>query len=74
MRTLQPGRRQVNVVSTRKREHARKPGGICDLIRKCSPPQYLELFARERIEGWTQWVDQVDTYLSRALGNLVEAG
>lgn len=55
MRTLQPGRTQVNLVSTRKREHSRKPDEIYDLIEKCSPGPYLELFARFGREGWDQW-------------------
>jgi len=63
MRTLQPGRRQVNLIATRKREHSRKPRELYETIRQCSRGPYLELFARQRIEGWTQWGDQVDTYL-----------
>ncbi|HMO41693.1 MAG TPA: MT-A70 family methyltransferase [Saprospiraceae bacterium] len=55
MRTLQPGRRQVNILSTQKREHSRKPDEIYDLIEACSPGPYLELFARFRREGWRQW-------------------
>lgn len=55
MRTLQPGRTQVNIVPTRKREHSRKPDEVYDLIEQCSPGPYLELFARFRREGWDQW-------------------
>ena len=54
-RTLVAGRRQVNVVSTRKREHSRKPDEIYPLIESCSRGPYLELFARERRKGWTVW-------------------
>ncbi len=42
MRTLAPGRRQVNLVPTRKREHSRKPDEIYELIERCSPGPYLE--------------------------------
>ncbi|HPY29326.1 MAG TPA: MT-A70 family methyltransferase [Verrucomicrobiota bacterium] len=55
MRTLPPGRSQVNLFSTRKREHSRKPDELYDIIEACSPGPYLELFARFRREGWTQW-------------------
>lgn len=55
MRTLQPGRTQVNVISQRKREHSRKPDEIYDLVEECSPGPYLELFARHPREGWAQW-------------------
>ncbi|MBK7325227.1 MT-A70 family protein [Candidatus Propionivibrio aalborgensis] len=55
MRTLSPGRTQVNLLSTRKREHSRKPDEIYDLVESCSPGPYLELFARFKREGWHQW-------------------
>lgn len=55
MRTLQPGRSQVNYISTRKREHSRKPDEIFDIIESCSPGPYLELFARFPRVGWKQW-------------------
>ncbi len=55
MRTLQPGRTQVNIVRARKREHSRKPDEIYDVIESCSPGPYLELFARFCRPGWEQW-------------------
>lgn len=55
MRTLKPGRTQVNILATRKREHSRKPDEIYDIIESCSPGPYLELFARFRRKGWDQW-------------------
>lgn len=64
MRTLAPGRSQVNVVVSRKREHSRKPDEVYGLVEECSPGPYLELFARERIPGWTQWGNEVDSYVS----------
>lgn len=63
MRTLKPGRTQVNLLATRKEEHSRKPGEMYDIIEACSPGPRLELFARERRPGWQQWGDQVDTYM-----------
>lgn len=62
MRTLAPGRRQVNILISRKQEHSRKPDELYDLIERCSPGPYLELFARKRVRGWSQWGDQVDSY------------
>ena len=55
MRTLPPGRTQVNILSTRKREHSRKPDEIYDIIEACSPGPYLEVFARFKRPGWKQW-------------------
>lgn len=57
-RTLAPGRRQVNYIGTRKREHSRKPDEQYALIESCSPGPYLELFARGVRPGWATWGDQ----------------
>jgi N6-adenosine-specific RNA methylase IME4 len=62
MRTLAPGRSQVNVIVKRKQEHSKKPDLIYDIIQRCSPGPYCELFSRHRVEGWTQWGDEVDSY------------
>jgi N6-adenosine-specific RNA methylase IME4 len=59
-RTLAPGRRQVNMIETRKREHSRKPDEQYDIIEACSPGPRIELFARGIREGWMTWGDQAD--------------
>ena len=59
-RTLGPGRRQVNLLATRKREHSRKPDEQYALIENCSRGPYLELFGRGVRKGWTVWGDQAD--------------
>ncbi len=59
MRTLAPGRRQVNLFYSRKREHSRKPEELYDIIEACSPDPYLELFARHARRGWVAWGDEV---------------
>jgi len=59
-RTLRPGRTQVNYVSSRKREHSRKPDEQYKIIETCSPGPFLELFARGRRSGWTNWGNQAD--------------
>lgn len=59
-RTLDPGRTQVNMIQTRKREHSRKPDEQYDLIESCSPGQYLEMFGRGVRQGWTVWGNQAD--------------
>lgn len=61
-RTLQPGRRQVNFLATRKREHSRKPDEQYAIIESCSPGPHLELFARGTRPGWIVWGHQADEY------------
>lgn len=55
LRTLAAGRRQVNLIETRKREHSRKPDELYPIIEACSPGPYLELFARYPRSGWQVW-------------------
>ena len=57
-RTLAPGRRQVNLIASRKREHSRKPDEQYDLIESCSPGPYVELFGRGTRRRWHVWGNQ----------------
>jgi N6-adenosine-specific RNA methylase IME4 len=59
-RTLAPGRTQVNLFATRKREHSRKPDEQYEIIESCSAGPYLELFARGTRPNWTVWGNQAD--------------
>ncbi|HUZ44382.1 MAG TPA: MT-A70 family methyltransferase [Acidimicrobiales bacterium] len=60
LRTAAAGRRQVNMIESRKREHSRKPDEQYGLIESCSPGPYLELFARYPRLGWTAWGNEAD--------------
>lgn len=81
MRTLAPGRSQVNMIETRKREHSRKPDEQYALIEACSPGPYLELFARYPQQHWASWGNEADegivpqgkTYKGYA-GGVIEGG
>lgn len=76
-RTLAPGRRQVNYLASRKREHSRKPDEQYLIIESCSPGPYLELFARGARPRWINWGDQAhsayeptwSTYANRSDGS-----
>jgi len=54
-RTREAGRRQVNLLASRKREHSRKPDEQYPIIEACSPGPYIELFARGLKQGWIPW-------------------
>jgi N6-adenosine-specific RNA methylase IME4 len=43
--------------------HSSKPDQIRLLIEKCSPPPYLELFARRLSPGWTVWGNAIERTL-----------
>ena len=62
VRTLKPGRTQVNVIKSRKREHSRKPDEQYKIIEGCSWGPYLELFARGKRKKWTVWGNESKFY------------
>lgn len=62
VRTLAPGRRQVNILKTMKREHSRKPDEFFDIVENCSWGPRLEMFARGSRIGWSTWGDQAEEY------------
>lgn len=61
-RTLAPGRSQVNIIRSMKREHSRKPDEQYEVIEACSPGPFLEMFARGPRKGWVGWGNQADDY------------
>lgn len=63
LRTLAPGRSQVNIIKSRKREHSRKPDELYQIIEDCSPGPYLEMFARGQFNhSWSVWGNQAEDY------------
>lgn len=62
IRTLQPGRSQENIISSRKREHSRKPDEQYKLIESCSWGPYLEMFSRGTRSNWACWGNQTEEY------------
>jgi N6-adenosine-specific RNA methylase IME4 len=61
-RTLAPGRSQVNILKTQKREHSRKPDEFYEIVEACSSGPYLEMFARGARKGWFAWGNQSEEY------------
>jgi N6-adenosine-specific RNA methylase IME4 len=80
-RTLAPGRRQVNIIKTQKREHSRKPDELYQVIEDCSRGPFLEMFARGTRKGWSMWGNQAhdeyfpswDTYANHSQAPLSRA-
>ncbi len=62
VRTLAPGRSQENIISSRKREHSRKPDEQYELIESCSWGPFLEMFSRGKRPNWACWGNQTDDY------------
>lgn len=47
--------RVPNVVMAPKTGHSVKPGAFVDLVQRCSPAPYVELFSRRPQLGWDSW-------------------
>lgn len=54
-------RNQPNWLFAIRQDHSHKPEEIYDIIERCSPSPYLELFARRRRSGWQAWGDQIES-------------
>jgi N6-adenosine-specific RNA methylase IME4 len=73
LRTREAGRTQVNLFGTCKREHSRKPDELYELIERCSPGPYVELFARFKRENWDQWGNE-DVEKNSSVGRAKRTG
>lgn len=62
IRTEKAGRTQVNIISSRKQEHSKKPNELYNIIEQCSLGPYIELFARGKRKDWNMWGNQVNGY------------
>ena len=43
-----------------RREHSRKPDEFYNVIRRVSPPPRIDMFSREKRDGFDQWGNEVD--------------
>jgi N6-adenosine-specific RNA methylase IME4 len=52
-----------SVISGQQREHSRKPDAVHDIISAAFPDaRKLEMFARQRRDGWDAWGNEVDKF------------
>lgn len=60
-RTLPDGKRAqgLTLITAERQDHSRKPQEMRRYIEAVSHPPYLELFARDRFEGWDVWGNEV---------------
>jgi len=60
------GKRQqgVTLITADRKKHSQKPNEAREMIEKVSYPPYLELFARDQIEGWDVWGDEIESSIT----------
>lgn len=56
----QYGKAIPTLISENKTFHSKKPDSIRDLIKSKTPEGRLELFARNKYDGWTAWGNEID--------------
>jgi len=58
------GKRQqgITLILAPRREHSRKPDEMRQMIEKVSYEPRIELFAREQVDGWDSWGNEVDKF------------
>lgn len=54
--------------------HSAKPGEFYELVERCSPGPYLEMFARENRPGWTVWGNEVEPDLFSSANDKLRHG
>jgi N6-adenosine-specific RNA methylase IME4 len=55
-----PKEKFKSIINGENKIHSKKPIEVYDLIEKMYPSEkYLELFARNKREGWTSWGNQI---------------
>ena len=52
--------------SAKVREHSRKPDEFYDLVRECSPGPRIDVFSREKREGFDQFGNEVEKFVEVA--------
>lgn len=60
-----PKRKDMGVrqwIDAMRREHSRKPDEIYERIERLVDGPYLEMFARQRRPGWSQWGNEADKF------------
>ena len=55
---------QPNWLFAIRQEHSHKPEELYEIIERCSPGPYVELFARRKRPGWDSWGDEVEADIS----------
>lgn len=56
-----------SVIHAKRRKHSQKPDEQYPIIEATSYSPYLELFARQRREGWDAWGDELDDTIQKKL-------
>jgi len=62
---LKDGKRQqgTTLINAKRLEHSRKPDKMYDYIERVSYGKYLELFARNKRDGWDSWGNEINNMI-----------
>jgi len=57
----QKGKYIPTIVTERKTKHSKKPSIVYELLKTNTPTPRLELFARQKTDGWDVWGNEVES-------------
>ena len=72
LRTLPPGRREVNIAVSRKEGHSKKPGQVYEIIERCSPGPNCSL-AQSGGDDFGKWAAEHQDILVGDFDTLADA-
>ena len=58
--TRTDGKSQMSWIQADRTKHSRKPGIFREVVNKMSPGPYLEMYGREKIDGWVVFGNQIE--------------
>ena len=65
-------RKQTTLINAKIRKHSQKPDEVYEIIEKISPEPYLELFARNKRNGWDVWGNEVESDITFFMGRKIK--
>lgn len=65
--SILPSKRVPNVICCMRQGHSVKPIEMYKIIESVSPPPYIELFARDRVEGWDAWGNELGKTIQKVI-------
>jgi len=55
-------KKETTILNAPIREHSRKPDEFYDLVNEICTGRKIDMFSREKRDGWDQWGDEVDKF------------
>jgi len=58
---------EPTIINAKRKEHSKKPNGMYTKIENTSYPPFIEVFARQRHDGWDAIGNELDKFIQKTL-------